>query len=81
MISLKNMGHWHYYGEILTCSENFTPIVAGIVKMDKKEFLRDNIIGAVLWSFILIFAGHYLDKLLWSSLISILKKNWNTLLL
>ena len=41
----------------------FTPIVAGIVKMDKKEFFRDNIIGAFLWSFILIFAGHYLDKL------------------
>ncbi|GAA4153321.1 DedA family protein [Chryseobacterium ginsenosidimutans] len=41
----------------------FTPIVAGIVRMDKKEFLRDNIIGAVLWSFLLIFAGHYLDKL------------------
>ena len=41
----------------------FTPIIAGIVKMDKKAFLRDNIIGAVLWSFILIFAGHYLDKL------------------
>ncbi|SEM40854.1 membrane-associated protein [Chryseobacterium taichungense] len=41
----------------------FTPIVAGIVKMDKKAFLRDNIIGAVLWSFLLIFAGHYLDKL------------------
>lgn len=41
----------------------FTPIVAGIVKMDKKKFLVDNIIGAFLWSFILIFAGHYLDKL------------------
>jgi len=41
----------------------FTPIIAGIVKMDKKAFLRDNIIGAVLWSFLLIFAGHYLDKL------------------
>nr|WP_314497165.1 VTT domain-containing protein [uncultured Chryseobacterium sp.] len=41
----------------------FMPIVAGIVKMDKKAFLRDNIIGGVLWSFILIFAGHYLDKL------------------
>ncbi|WP_027386177.1 DedA family protein [Chryseobacterium gregarium] len=41
----------------------FTPIVAGIVRMNKKEFLRDNIIGAVLWSFLLIFAGHYLDKL------------------
>ena len=41
----------------------FTPIVAGIVKMDKNQFLRDNIIGAFLWSFMLIFAGHYLDKL------------------
>jgi membrane-associated protein len=41
----------------------FTPIVAGIVKMNKKEFLRDNIIGAILWSFSLIYAGHYLDKL------------------
>lgn len=41
----------------------FMPIVAGIVKMDKKSFLRDNIIGGILWSFSLIFAGHYLDKL------------------
>lgn len=41
----------------------FVPIVAGIVKMDKVKFLRDNIIGAFLWSFMLIFAGHYLDKL------------------
>ena len=41
----------------------FMPIVAGIVKMDKKEFLRDNIIGAFLWSFSLIFAGHYLNEL------------------
>jgi len=41
----------------------FMPIVAGIVNMDKKAFLRDNIIGGILWSFSLIFAGHYLDKL------------------
>lgn len=41
----------------------FAPIVAGIVKMDKKRFFIDNVIGAFLWSFILIFAGHYLDKL------------------
>ncbi|MCX8531416.1 DedA family protein [Chryseobacterium luquanense] len=41
----------------------FMPIVAGIVKMDRKQFVRDNVIGGVLWSFILIFAGHYLDKL------------------
>lgn len=42
----------------------FTPIVAGIVKMDKNKFLRDNIIGGVLWSFSLIFAGNYLYKVL-----------------
>lgn len=41
----------------------FVPIVAGIVDMDKKRFLRDNIIGAVLWSFSMVYAGHYLDKL------------------
>ena len=41
----------------------FTHIVAGIVKMDKTRFLIDNIIGAFLWSFSLIFAGHYLDRL------------------
>lgn len=41
----------------------FVPVVAGIVKMDKKKFLIDNVIGAFAWSFLMIFAGHYLDKL------------------
>lgn len=42
----------------------FTPIVAGIVKMDKKKFFRDNVIGGVLWSFLLVYAGHYLQQIL-----------------
>lgn len=41
----------------------FAPIVAGIVKMERKKFLFYNVIGGVLWAFSLIFAGHYLDKL------------------
>lgn len=41
----------------------FVPIVAGIVKMDKKRFLFDNIFSAFLWSYTLVFAGHYLDRL------------------
>lgn len=41
----------------------FVPIVAGIVKMNPRKFLIDNILGGVLWSFSLIFAGHYLDAL------------------
>lgn len=41
----------------------FAPIVAGIVKMDRRKFLAYNVMGGFLWSFSLIFAGHYLDKL------------------
>ena len=48
----------------------FAPIVAGMVKMDSKKFFLYNIIGGLLWSFSLIFAGHYLDKLFIDSYIS-----------
>ncbi len=41
----------------------FSPIVAGIVKMSKPKFFFYNVIGAILWSFTMIYAGHYLDKL------------------
>ena len=36
------------------------PNTAGIVSMDKKKFMFYNILSSFLWSFILIFAGHYL---------------------
>lgn len=41
----------------------FAPIVAGIVGMTKGKFMFYNIIGAIAWSFSLVFMGHYLDKL------------------
>jgi membrane-associated protein len=41
----------------------FAPIVAGIAAMNKKEFMFYNILSSVLWSFSLIFAGHYLSAL------------------
>src|ERR1700759_2218112 len=40
----------------------FAPIVAGIVKMDKKKFIYFNIIGCVAWVFAMLFAGHFLYK-------------------
>jgi hypothetical protein len=40
--------------------QTFTPIVAGIVTMDKKSFMFYNVVSSFLWSFTLIFAGHYL---------------------
>jgi membrane-associated protein len=43
---------------------NFAPIVAGIVSMDKQKFMFYNILSSFIWSFTLIFAGHYLVWLL-----------------
>lgn len=41
----------------------FAPVVAGIVKMNKRRFLAYNVIGSVAWVFTLLMAGHYLEKL------------------
>lgn len=38
----------------------FAPIVAGIVTMEKKKFMFYNVVSSFIWSFTLIFAGHYL---------------------
>ena len=42
----------------------FAPIVAGIVKMDKKTFTMYNIIGSVAWAVSMMFGGHYLYKVI-----------------
>ncbi|MEO6583624.1 MAG: DedA family protein [Ferruginibacter sp.] len=42
----------------------FAPIVAGVVGMDKKKFTFYNIVGCLAWSFSMLFAGHYLYKLI-----------------
>lgn len=42
----------------------FAPIVAGIVGMDRKKFMFYNIVGCIAWSFSMLFAGHYLYKLI-----------------
>ena len=48
------------FARFLPILRTFAPIVAGIVSMDKKKFMFYNILSSFLWSFILIFAGHYL---------------------
>ena len=48
------------YARFLPIFRTFAPIIAGIVSMDKKKFMFFNILSSFLWSFILIFAGHYL---------------------
>ncbi|RKS00615.1 DedA family protein [Flavobacterium sp. 102] len=48
------------FARFLPVVRTFAPIVAGIVTMDKKKFMFYNVLSSFLWSFILIFAGHYL---------------------
>ncbi len=40
----------------------FAPIVAGIVKMDRKKFHFFNVVGCLTWVFTMIFAGYFLQK-------------------
>lgn len=51
------------FARFLPIFRTFAPIVAGIAGMDKSKFLFNNILGSVLWSFSMIFAGHYLSDL------------------
>jgi membrane-associated protein len=51
------------FARFLPIFRTFAPIVAGIASMDKKRFMFNNILGSVLWSFSMIFAGHYLSDL------------------
>jgi len=48
------------FARFLPIFRTFAPIVAGIVTMDKKKFMFYNITSSFLWSFTLIFSGHYL---------------------
>ena len=48
------------FARFLPIFRTFAPIVAGIVSMDRGRFMFYNIVSSFLWSFILIFSGHYL---------------------
>jgi len=48
------------FARFLPILRTFAPVIAGIVAMDKKKFMFYNVLGSILWSFTLIFAGHYL---------------------
>jgi membrane-associated protein len=48
------------FARFLPIFRTFAPIVAGIVTMDKRKFMFFNVVSSFLWSFTLIFAGHYL---------------------
>ncbi len=59
----KHGGRAIIFARFFPIIRTFAPIVAGVVKMDHKKFMLYNIISSLLWSFTLIFAGHYLYEL------------------
>ena len=48
------------YARFLPIFRTFAPIVAGIVSMDKKKFMFYITLSSFVWSFTLVFSGHYL---------------------
>ena len=48
------------FARFLPIFRTFAPIVAGIVSMERKKFMFYYILSSFIWSYTLIFAGHYL---------------------
>ncbi len=42
----------------------FAPILAGVGKMKYEKFLKYNIIGGVLWSFVLVYVGYIIGSVM-----------------
>src|SRR6478736_4855688 len=55
----KHGGRAIIFARFLPILRTFAPIIAGIVSMEKKKFMFFNTVSSFLWSFILIFSGHY----------------------
>ncbi|KIX20744.1 alkaline phosphatase [Flavobacterium sp. 316] len=56
----KHGGKAIIFARFLPIIRTFVPIIAGIVHMKKAKFMFYNILSSIMWSFTLVFAGHYL---------------------
>lgn len=49
-------------GRFLPIIRTFVPILAGMARIDWKNFLLFNLIGAILWIVTMVMAGHWMGK-------------------
>lgn len=59
----KHGGQAIVFARFLPIVRTFAPIIAGIVRMDRRKFMLFNILGCIAWVFLMLLAGHYLNKL------------------
>jgi len=69
------------FARFLPIVRTFVPIIAGVVHMQKGKFMLYNILSSVLWSFTLVFAGHYLYGMFLEELGIDLKKHIETIII
>lgn len=62
----KNGGGAIIIARFLPFIRTFAPIIAGIVGMNKAKFAFYNIVGCLAWVFSMLFAGHFLQKWMYS---------------
>lgn len=60
----KNGGGAIIIARFIPFVRTFAPIVAGIVKMDKKKFAFFNVVGCMLWVATMLLGGHFLQRLI-----------------
>lgn len=77
----KHGGKAIIFARFLPIVRTFVPIIAGIVHMEKSRFMFYNVLSSLLWSFTLVFAGHYLYDLFLSEFDIDLKKHIEKIIL
>jgi len=58
----KNGGSAIIIARFVPFIRTFAPIVAGIVKMDRKKFAYYNFLGCILWVGSMLLGGHFLQR-------------------
>ncbi|MBN8695382.1 MAG: VTT domain-containing protein [Bacteroidetes bacterium] len=61
----KNGGKTLIIGRFLPIIRTFAPILAGVIKLDFKQFMLYNVIGALAWIGLLASVGYYLGSYQW----------------
>lgn len=61
----KNGGKTLIIGRFLPIIRTFAPVLAGVIKLDFKQFMLYNVVGALAWIGLLASVGYYLGSYQW----------------